>query len=389
MSLRVLVCSVYRESSGYGQAARDLILALDAAGADVACRPVQFTHGRHTEHPRIAELERKSFPGGSDVIFQHLPPYAQQYVGRGGLNVGSFYTETHPLPASWSARAALMDMQVVPTRQMRDTLLTAPHYRKPVAVVPLPCDPAKFRRDYPVPEKVREFGRGRFLFYTVGEHARRKNLSGLLRAFFAEFRPWEPVGLVVKTGIAGKAPDEAARHVWADVDGVRKGAKVAAHAPLLVLTDRLTDDELNGLHRGCDVFVQPSFGEAWSIPAFDALGFGKTPVVTAEGGYLEYVDDETGWLTPGRREPVFAEGDVHAELFTGRQTWTVPDLLALRAQMREAYEDGALRARKAEKAKDRVESFSHERVGAQLLRVLQDGQVPRPRPPAGEVVRLG
>lgn len=387
--MRVLVAGLYREPSGYGRAAQDLILALDEAGADVACRPVQLTHNQQTNHPRIRELERKSFPGRSDVLFQHCPPYLMQYCGRGGLNIGSFYTETSPLPLNWVSHASLLDMQVVPTQLMRDTLLESPHYHKPAVVVPLPCDASKYERQFDAPENVRDFGRGRFLFYTVGEWVKRKNTSGLLKAFFAEFKSWEPVGLVIKTGIAGQTAAQVQQTVLNEIDLVRKGTKLATTAPVMLITERLTDDELMGLHQACDVFVQPSCGEAWSIPAFDALGFGKTPIVTMDGGYREYVDDSVGWLTPGRREPVFGEGEVHAELFTGRQTWMAPDLLALQQQMRQAYEDAELRTAKAARGLDRVKMFSHANVGQQLLKVFRDGQQALRKSTPSQIIRLG
>ena len=38
-----------------------------------------------------------------------------------------------------------------------------------------------------------------FIFYTIGEKTRRKNLTSLLKAYFLEFRENESVCLIVKT----------------------------------------------------------------------------------------------------------------------------------------------------------------------------------------------
>jgi glycosyltransferase involved in cell wall biosynthesis len=385
--VKVLVVGLYREPSGYAVACRDTILALERAGADVACRPIQFTPNRVTDHPRLAELERKPMPR-PDLLYQLCPPYAQQYCGN-CVNVGSFYAETDPLPLSWAVRADALDAQIVPNAQMAGVLRRNPHFSKPVHVVPVPVDAEKFTRKYERPAELGTFGDGRFLFYTVGEWARRKNASGLLKAYFAEFKPWEPVGLVIKTGIANRTAEEARKAVEADVRQVREGCKLAHTPPVLIVTERMSDDALCGLHQACDAFVQPSYGESWALPCVDALGFGKTPIVTDEGGYREYVDGDVGWLVPARPEMVFAEGDTHAELFSGRHLWNSPDLLALRRCMREAYEDAAARAAKAARGPDRVKSLDRGRVGAALLKAFEDVQKERAARPPREVVRLG
>lgn len=370
--MRILAVGLYREQSGYAQAGRETILALDEAGAEVACRPIQLTANAVTEHPRLRELEQRNFPGGCDVLICHSPPYYFQTQRRCGLNVGMFYAETDPVPSCWTTRANLMDVNVVPCRAMADVLSRSPHCRRPVEVVGIPCDPARYAKQYEPPPQVAAFKRdGKFLFYTIGEWVRRKNAAGLLRAYFAEFSSGEPVGLVIKTGVGGKGADEAARMVAAEVDSIQKGTKLRRVPPVMVVTERLTDDELCGLHQACDVFVQPSYAESFSIPAFDALAFGKTPIVTAAGGYLDYVDESTGWLIPARREPVFSEGNVHHELFTGDQAWWAPDLVELRGAMRQAYEDAASRKEMAANRTAVVERYSRATVGRHLLKVLQ------------------
>lgn len=370
---RVLVVGTYREPSGYGEAATEAALALDAAGADVACRAIQITPGG-AAHPRLAELERKAFPGGADYSLWVAPPYAHQYNRAAGVCVGSFYTETRPLPSAWATRANQMDAQVVPCRLMADALRASPHFRRPAFVVPVSCDPAVYARDYPTRPDLAAFCRGRFTFYTVGEYVKRKGFALLLRAFLAEFTQRDPVGLVVKTGLPGVAPARLFDRVRAEVERVRETVQAHRAPPVALVTDRLTREELLGLHCAADVFVQPSYGEAVGLPARDACFFGKTPVVTAAGGYLEYVDAACGYPVPCRPVPVFDDSPVHRELFTGRQVWDEPDLLALRAAMRSAFEDRAGREARGREGRARAPGFSRERVGARLMEVFRDVQ---------------
>ena len=368
--MRVLVCSVYREPSGHGRACRDWIRSLHEAGADVACRPVQFTGNQKTTDPLLQRLEKVTFPGGADVVFQHVPPYAMQRVP--GLNIGSFFAETRPLPVGWAIRAQQMDALIVTDPTLANTVRACAHVQSPVYTIPLPCDLTYWNQDCPVPPLVADFARDRFVFYCVGEFARRKGFSTLVRAFISEFSAWEPVGLLLKTGIAGLKTAEASAKVRESLDAVVRGAKLAVVPPIQIVTDRLTDAEIVGIHRSCHCYVQPSFGENWSYGAMDALLYGKTPIVSRAGGFLSYLDSSCAWLVPTYPEPVHGEGDVHAELFSGRQTWDAPDVAQLQKAMREAYTNASRRKQLAEVGVKRALSMSYASVGRQLLRAFDE-----------------
>lgn len=370
---RVLVLGTYREPSGYGEAATEAVLALDAAGVDVACRAIQFTPGGGAPL-RLQELERKSFPGGADFTLFVSPPYAQQYVREAGICVGSFYTETRPLPSVWATRANQMDAQVVPCGLQKRVLEEDPFFKKPVYTVPVSCDPAVYDRGYQTRRDIAEFCRGRFTFYTIGEHVKRKGFALLLRAFLTEFSQRDPVGLVIKTGLPGVSPAKLHERIRSEIQRIEDTVHSYRSPPIALVTERLDREELLGLHCAADAFVQPSYGEAVGLPARDACFFGKTPIVTAAGGYLEYVDDACGYLVSCRPVPVFDDNPVHSELFSGRRFWDEPDLLALRAAMRRAFEDVEGRKALGREGRARASGFSRERVGARLVEVFHDVQ---------------
>lgn len=372
-TVNILYCGVYRDGgSGYGNAATQTILALDEAGANVACRPVSFDGKYSPTHPRVAELERNSF-SHYDVVIQHVPPYAFDYDGRIPLNVGIFYTETDPLPRSWARRADCMDLLLVPCDDNRMSLLNG-GVSKPVEILPVPLDLEKYGGEKREVELVSKYKQGRFLFYTIGELTRRKNIAGLLRAFHSEFQPWEQVGLVIKCGIAGAKKDDVLGQAQKVTVEVKRNLQIYPtedhYIRECIVADRLSDEEILGLHEQCDCFVQPSYGESWSLPAADAMALGRTPIVSDSGGYRHYVTEETGWLIPTREEAVFGGGLTHAELFTGRQKWKNPDLLALQDAMRDAYGDDFLRKQKASRGLEHARNLSRACVGRLLLEKL-------------------
>jgi glycosyltransferase involved in cell wall biosynthesis len=244
-------------------------------------------------------------------------------------------------------------------------------------VVPHASDVSRFQRSYePLDQLKPHKDAGEFLFYTVGEFTRRKNLAALVKSFHLEFDPSEPVRLVIKTGRPGASPAEAKAQVEDYCREIRRGLKLHGgelgfYTPEVVITDRLTETGMMRLHAGCDVFVQPSHGEAWSIPAFDAMGMGKTPIVTDCGGYAEYVSDETGWLVTEHSDHVFGVTDTFEDLFVGDETWSVVSIRDLRKCMRRAYEDGRLREELASNGISRAFDFSHEVVGGLLKAALE------------------
>ena len=92
------------------------------------------------------------------------------------------------------------------------------------------------------------------------------------------------------------------------------------------------------LHATCDCLVAPSFGEAWCIPAFDAMGFGNTPICTNTGGMTDFLSGGGGMLVDAHPEPVFGMTETFADLYTGRENWDNIDIRELQKRMRNVYE---------------------------------------------------
>lgn len=337
-------------------------------------RCVRYT-GAEPELPeRILELEAEP-ANGFDAVVQNVLPTSMEYAAC-GRNVAYFFCETSDFRGTaWPRHLKLMDEVWVPCRHnlaaCRESGVDAA-----CGVVPVACDVSKFERSYE-PHRLRAELGDDFVFYTIGEATRRKNLNALAAAFHLEFEPSEPVSLVVKTSLPGVPPDRARGLVRAEFERVKVGLNLYPdpryYKREMVITDRLSDESVRRLHHSCDCYVSPSFGEGWGLPCFDAMGFGKTPIVTAYGAHLEYVTPETGWLVPGNPVPVSGMQDVHGDLYTGRQSWCSVDVAALRKAMREAYEDRGLREKKSTSGTRKVYEFDRPKVGGLMRKLLEDG----------------
>jgi glycosyltransferase involved in cell wall biosynthesis len=119
----------------------------------------------------------------------------------------------------------------------------------------------------------------------------------------------------------------------------------------------------------------PSYGEAWSIPAFDAMGFGKTPICSNTGGMADYIGD-SGILIDGRWEPVSGMTDTFADLFTGEEDWYSVDVNQLRRAMRKIYTMKSSEQEEYSKMKRnglvQAQKYSHENIGKLIKELLNE-----------------
>jgi glycosyltransferase involved in cell wall biosynthesis len=241
-------------------------------------------------------------------------------------------------------------------------------------VVPVPCDPARYGAALPV-HPVRRAFPGDFLFYFIGEAIARKNIGGLAAAFHLAFDPDEPVQLVIKTAVRGLSPPDAEAQVRQSLDQVKRDLGLYPspdhYKREVVITTPHDDAGLDALHASCDCFASATRGEGWNLPAFDAMAFGKTPVLTDCGAHPDFAGDACR-LVDGHRAPVVGMSGVHDNLYHAGQDWVSPDIRDFAAALRHAYDDDAeTRRSMAAAGRARVAAFSREAVGAHMRTLLE------------------
>lgn len=368
--MKVLYIGVYRDGTGWGQAAIDYILALDAAGVDVVCRPLKLNDAKPEPPKRILELEAKS-SRGCDHVIQHVLPHQMDYCGKMKKNIGLFVSETSNFSLTgWPGSLNTMDQVWVVNRQMVNAADMS-GVTSPIKLVPHATDTTKFERNYQTPEQIKHL-EGTFKFYFIGEFGRRKNLAALLKAFHVAFDPSEPVSLIIKT--TGDRDG-----VRSFCDEIKKGLKLFNSDPAnfkqeCIITERLSNEQICGLHYNCDCFVMPSYGEAWCIPAFDAMGFGKTPIAARFGGIAEYLDDKVGWPVAWQPDVPFGMFDSLADIYTADEWWASVSVPSMVEQMRKAYQDKEAQRRKSLSGMERVYDYSYEAIGLVMSKALSDEQ---------------
>lgn len=366
--MKILVVGPYRQPDGWGNACKDYIRALmTQPDVELTCRPVFFTNSTEPLDKEIEVLEKNRYDK-YDAVIQNLLPSHLEVNRNFGKNIALIHTESAGWHrTTWPQNLNMMDSIIVPSKASEEDCIFS-GVKHEATVIGIPTDISKYNAGYEklnLPEL-----QDNFVFYFIGEYIERKNVQMLVAAFHLEFKPTENVSLVLKLG--GGQPVALANKVSQDILELKKILRVYSNIEQykkeLVITARLTDNDINALHQMCDCFVMPSAGESWSKPTFDALGFGKTPIVTKGIGASEFIDEKNGYLIDSIENHCMVTDAPLPYLYTSRETWNEPSLFSLRQMMRKAYEcSNKNREEMIDNGSRTVEHYSYENIGQELV----------------------
>jgi glycosyltransferase involved in cell wall biosynthesis len=328
--MKVLYVGNMKDGTGYGNAAIEYIKALKAADVDVVARRIRFNDADLDPGEVVKECEQNTLDNVTHVIY-HTLPHNFEYDGR-FKNVGLFYWETSDYThSSWPEFVNMMDCIICPNDV---TYRATQDHNKRCYQVKTPIDVNKFDGIKPLDISLLK---NHCNFYFIGENVRRKNLHGLLKAFHTEFGPDEPVNLVIKTSMSGMSPEQALNYTKQMCMETQANLKIYKtpkdYKKEVIITDRLTDEQMLGLHLACDCFVMPSYGEGYCLPLYDAILAGKMFLCTRNAGMI---DDSWGSIN-SQQEVVFGNTQTFMDLYTGTETWSTPSSVELARKMRQVY----------------------------------------------------
>ena len=391
--MKVLCASVFKDGTGYANEAIELDLAAEQAGLDVVCRSIALSPRHEEAAQAIAHLETKDLQG-LDAVIQYCLPHTFEY--RGGVkNIGMFTWETtHFRRSSWASSCNLMDEIWVPSRQAKAACVNS-GVNVPVRLIPQACDITKFAR--PLPPLSHPMLSGKTVFYTIGEHVRRKNIVGLLRAYYATFSSRDDVALLIKTSVPGMNDQQALNYVRGTCEDVRRSMHLypdpRSYPPVLVITDYLSEEAIHRIHQAGHCFVLPSHGESWCIPAHDAMLCGNPVIASRWGSFPDLMAQHASWdgesqtfecpdevlgghLVSGHLTPCFSPDGGFPDLYTGDERWFEPDLDHLGVLMQSVHltrrAEPLYWADKRRDAQARAEEFSREVVGQMIRKALEE-----------------
>jgi glycosyltransferase involved in cell wall biosynthesis len=370
---RLHVVGPVRGVSGHDRHTREFVRQFVKLGVAVQ---VTHMHGWSPELPAdrretwIDELARSV--DAEHVLHFTMPTRAQPVAGRRNVNYTMF--EATRIPAEWVRRAYDHELVVVPTAGCRDAWVDSGVDARRVRVAPLGVDAEHFGRPAAPIDLTTTRGTRVSDYSTrvlnVAEPRPRKNVIGLLRVWINATSADDDAVLILKSSLY---------HEWAltqlgdDILAMQRalGATLANAAPVVLISDALTDDEMLSLYATATHYVSLSHGEGWDMPMMEAAVAGLQLVAPRHSSYVEYLTDDEVEFVPARTAPFRCEGRLGAEdeLFFGGLSWWDPDEDAATRTIGRII--GGSAAPKASPAKRIAREYGWDRAARLLLEAME------------------
>lgn len=372
--MNALFIGPYRQNDGWGMATRDYIKAIGTQINNITTRPTYFIPNVIEPDNQILGYE-KSHYDSYDVVFQKTLPHCIAINKKIKKNVGLFVLETNNLSRSICIKTLNeLDEICVPSKQEAKCLKLSGVTTK-IKIVSQPIDVDFFHKHSEHKVNLGSLTRkNSFKFYSIGEYIERKNFRDLVIAFHMAFKNIDNVSLVIKTSKSGMSQKQAYDFITQEFDAIKKSLNIKKqYQKELIITERLTDEDMVGLHNSCDCFVMPSHGESFCRPAAEALMLGKTPIVTDNTGMIDFVNNENGFVISSKKSPVILNQRTLSDdfdIYNANEYWYEPNIYSLKEAMLKVFnmakKDKEAYNNKKKIGIDSSEQFKYETIGHKI-----------------------
>lgn len=372
--MRILYIGHLHEGTGWSKAAINNILALQNNGQDVVSRSIKLTQNNNTVSEEVEKTLKKEVKD-IDVCIQHVLPHHLSASSLFKKNVAFFEAETSTIKhINWYYNLRLMDEIWVPCNHNKNVLVNDGIEDNKVKVIPHTFNISDYeRQDFEMSIGTKGF----FKFYTVSDLNDRKNIDSIIRCFHSEFASHEPVELVLKISQNSMSSEVVRNILVSKINAVKERLRIYKDINLykkdIILTDYLSIEDLKKFHQCCNCFVSPSHGEGFSIPAFEAMLYGNTPICSNDGGpkdFIDHKDSNTGFLVNGVYDICNTGNAAFSEINTGLEEWFHPSESEIKKAMRFYYENKHNIDRN--KGMERGKNFDNKVVVKKMMELLND-----------------
>lgn len=324
--LGVNVAGYFHSVLGVGEAARQVVRALETQDVDVQTIGLVAQHSEQSE-----DFESRGDPETAHAINLVCvnADVTEQFafdIGEGFFHdrysIGLWWWEVNRFPERWFGAFRHLDEVWVGSHHVAEAIAA-------VAPVPVVRIPVPVTAPTPAP-----LGRGElglpddylFLFTFDYESVfERKNPLAAVEAFTRAFEPGAGAALALKCINHEHHPEEHRRLLEA----------AAARDDVIVLDRYMERAEKDAVTAACDAYVSLHRSEGFGFTLAEAMALGKPVVATAYSGNLDYMTAANSYLVDYELVDV-GEG---AEPYPADAQWAEPDLDHAASLMRHVFED--------------------------------------------------
>lgn len=368
--MKILFTGPLLDFSGFAYASRSMLQTFNCRNVDLVARALRYDIAdpgtEYQPEEWMSDLLRRPLEG-IDLLIQSTTPNVEAVPKKGICNGIYTFVETDRIPQTWVNQLNSFDFILVSSRYNAAAMARS-GVSKPILVLPVPFDPDRIV----VSDNAKLISADRTVFYNICQLSTKKGIDALLRAYFAAFadKPNE-VLLVLKTYISmGDRTNDRAQ-IEQFVNQIKRGCRlpIQHYPPIQLITRTMSEEDIQRLHRDCDVYVNSSRTEGFCLPAFDALAHGNVLISNAYGGLGEFVNDQTALVYGGTESHCFDMPCHDPMQFTGFSRWFEPstanmaDVMRLYHELRVGHQKGVL----DEKNEEQWQSIVNRSINGQTL----------------------
>jgi glycosyltransferase involved in cell wall biosynthesis/SAM-dependent methyltransferase len=350
------IAGYFRAELGIGEAARQLMNAIETAGLPVATITYDATLSRQAYPFADRSANGSAYDINVLCVNADSTPRFARDVGPGFFagrhTAGYWFWEVEQFPSSMHPAFDVVDEVWTATDFIANAVRAVGV--KPVYTVPLPVpvpqySPALTRAKLGLPDRY-----AFLLIFDFLSVVERKNPQGLIEAFTRAFAPDEGPMLVLKS-INGDLR-------LSELERLR--AMVGGRSDVRILDVYYTEEEKNALVGTCDCYVSLHRSEGLGLTMAEAMALGKPVIATGYSGNLHFMTPENSYLVDYSRVNVPAG----CEPYPTTAFWAEPNIEQAAGYMREVYEQPALADRKARKARQDILERHNRETSARVIR---------------------
>lgn len=360
--------------SGYAQAARDYVIALDSVGIDVRPDPKTFEPQNQYLVEQVVGRKLWSMIGkpreGKLQIIHLTPDNYKDFTHPERYKIGYYAWETSRLPPAWIQPINSITQEVwVPCEYLRQVSVNS-GVQVPVKVLPhaIPLPSPTWKPQCTIDGLPED----RFKFYSIFQWSERKNPAGIIRSYYEAFSIDDPVIFVIKTYRVGDEIEEK-NFIRREISRLKKETKGVRCPKILLIEDFIGTHEIQAIHHYCDCYVSMSRNEGFGIPAFQAASMGNSIVVPRYSAFVDHFTEQNSFLIDIQGEiPVTGMKHISV-LYTGDMVWSDPSISHCAQRMREAFENQDLAKQKGLAAQKYIsDNLSYTAIGNQMTKFLNE-----------------
>jgi glycosyltransferase involved in cell wall biosynthesis len=157
------------------------------------------------------------------------------------------------------------------------------------------------------------------------------------------------------------------------INQVKKRLYLEKYPKILLISNLLSQDQMQTLHQTGDCFVSLHRCEGFGMPIAEAMQASKPVIVTDYGGPADFVKHNvTGLTVPYMMTPCYG---MPWPTYNGNMEWAEADIMTARRHMRHLFEYRTTGEKFGKQGKAYLDThLSHQAVGSMMLSRLEDIQ---------------